>query len=793
MNVRNVNSFDVAGLDEDTNYFYRVRVIKSCGTRNSNVILTTPVEIPTAPNANVATNIFCRSFDTNWDVVTGVGSYRVEVASDADFMNIFVDQTVMTNTLNIAANIEPGTNYFYRIYSLIPCKESLASSPINLSTSSADCQVDNINCLVFTKNIISKTDPDCSDDNGEFDLQITSSTNAGIQVVFDASSGLNTFSVASPQNTLTINVTGVGAEAYNYEISDGLRNICPLEESFVELNPYETLKAVLVSTTSIVCPSELGVAVFTDFSPSGNYFYSIDGSPPSIPLEENNEVLGLPAGVSTVKIGESGDACPFQQDIIILDISPKVLVNATITPASCSAADGRVVINTTGVTGGSGNYIHFAFGPMGVPNPDEVTLPFYRSKLAAGQYEFTVTDDTNCANVIPIEISEPDQARPTITLNEPNCSTTGSIHVGFDDSVDSDRILSGRIMYTMTLMDMDKQVLETQNSNGSLLNYSFNDLWAGTYILITSNSVDPCAREEIITLAGSVSISFEYELQCVDANELGLHLFNIEGEAEVDYLLEVRDENDFNVVSPGITISLASGIQKITIKEEAFLSTKNEEYTLRLVQKQTTCTGEEKLFYDAPDELLIFEQLSVSKKETTPSLPDEPTGSITISGLGGGSQPKDNPFPYLIKIELKRATVPGQGLETNFDRVPVNSQTLQFEKIYDDIPSGVYEVEVVDHAGCGINFEVEVAIDTSLFIPNIFTPNGDNVNETFFIRNLSEEEDHLVISNRWGREVFSSTNYKNDWDGGKETEGIYFYVLSTSESKNYTGWVELVR
>jgi len=78
-----------------------------------------------------------------------------------------------------------------------------------------------------------------------------------------------------------------------------------------------------------------------------------------------------------------------------------------------------------------------------------------------------------------------------------------------------------------------------------------------------------------------------------------------------------------------------------------------------------------------------------------------------------------------------------------------------------------------------------------LFVPNIFTPNGDNSNETFFIRNLPANA-KLVITNRWGKQVFSSTNYQNNWTGDDVTDGTYFYRL-VIEGEAFTGWVEIMR
>lgn len=73
--------------------------------------------------------------------------------------------------------------------------------------------------------------------------------------------------------------------------------------------------------------------------------------------------------------------------------------------------------------------------------------------------------------------------------------------------------------------------------------------------------------------------------------------------------------------------------------------------------------------------------------------------------------------------------------------------------------------------------------------PNVITPNGDGINDTFVIRIDSKSEPvqapiskyyirvELVILNRHGRKVYESNDYKNDWGGNGLSDGTYFYVL----------------
>jgi len=86
-----------------------------------------------------------------------------------------------------------------------------------------------------------------------------------------------------------------------------------------------------------------------------------------------------------------------------------------------------------------------------------------------------------------------------------------------------------------------------------------------------------------------------------------------------------------------------------------------------------------------------------------------------------------------------------------------------------------------------------------LLIPNIFTPNGDGINDKFEIKGI-EYYDHPImkICNRWGDEVYINTNYQRDtfWDGNGLNEGTYyFWLVLKYKGKDiiHKGWVLLKR
>ena len=88
---------------------------------------------------------------------------------------------------------------------------------------------------------------------------------------------------------------------------------------------------------------------------------------------------------------------------------------------------------------------------------------------------------------------------------------------------------------------------------------------------------------------------------------------------------------------------------------------------------------------------------------------------------------------------------------------------------------------------------------TDLFISEAFTPNGDGINDVWYLRNAERyPQMEIRVYNRWGAEVFSSTNgYDNNWNGAYNDQSdplpssSYFYQidLEADGEIDFQGWV----
>jgi len=161
-----------------------------------------------------------------------------------------------------------------------------------------------------------------------------------------------------------------------------------------------------------------------------------------------------------------------------------------------------------------------------------------------------------------------------------------------------------------------------------------------------------------------------------------------------------------------------------------------------------------------------------------------PGGTIQFDGiLGNGTINWSNPTG-----ELNNSTIPN----------PVASPANDSVVYAFDYQNGLCSFEdsvlvYFDTTGCG----------TLSYISNAFSPDGDGVNDTWWIDGISLFPDnHVSILNRWGDIVAEFDNYNNSeivWHGKSKngyvlSAGTYFYTIDiTNSNTSLSGWVQLTK
>ncbi len=114
-----------------------------------------------------------------------------------------------------------------------------------------------------------------------------------------------------------------------------------------------------------------------------------------------------------------------------------------------------------------------------------------------------------------------------------------------------------------------------------------------------------------------------------------------------------------------------------------------------------------------------------------------------------------------------------------FQTVELSAQQSQLTRKY-----RVIAVKNGNSAITSMSNETEVTPTMYIYVPNSFTPNGDGLNDLFFVQGEAIQTFTMQVFNRWGDLIFESNDVNSGWDGkfnGKLVpQGAYVYKLSAS-------------
>jgi gliding motility-associated-like protein len=144
--------------------------------------------------------------------------------------------------------------------------------------------------------------------------------------------------------------------------------------------------------------------------------------------------------------------------------------------------------------------------------------------------------------------------------------------------------------------------------------------------------------------------------------------------------------------------------------------------------------------------------------------------------------------------------------QSNFSCEDVGTQTVvvTLTDSYGNSTSQTIKVTILS-SGIDVDFDgIDDACDDyintqKVEMPNGFTPDGDQINDTFVIPALAQfNKVTLQVYNRYGHAVYESAQYNNDWNGTSSFNGMelpddtYFYILNT-DGELHQGFVYINR
>ncbi len=680
------------------------------------------------------------------------------------------DPSAQSGTINVTVD-----------YNANGCSTSGIVQITVLSSTDAMCTGGNCASVVIVPKPEAAT---CTNSDGKLTFSIKPFTpainNTGIKITIDGTSSTNLSISRTNFNDTVFSALPVGTYDYSIEYGDPS---C-LKSGRVTIDQSGTVAAPVASDIiGPVCPgSATGSLTLAVPGETGNILeWSLDAglSDPFKPFTAGGQITGIPAGpapafeqVISVRRNIS-DPCYAAVTVVVAETVQDISAAFTITDATCNGNDGGI----SNIAASEGNGAPYTFSLDG--GQSFQTQNSFNG-LAGGGYSLRVRDAAGCEKDFPANVTFPGFINSVITKTDANCSNngnSGSISVRIDDPG------VFKVALTTDQFSQPADSLYLPYTNPAI---SFNDIPRGQYYVYVKSDNGECpTRSAPIDIFGVYPIRFDVEPDC-NENELSIGLINVTGDPN-GAPLEIQVFKKLSSDPPEIIYKQFPANGQIYLDHDlyAFLQTAGE-YQIKIVQfqNQVVCNLSSGIV-----DLNVPAPLTAQVGPVSESYPDIPTGKLDLTGFSGGMD------PYKVRIELdSAASIALQEYATNFEPPLINGNQ-EFEMAYQNIPAGRYQVIVTDSLGCTLTLVARVPLDKDLFVPNVFTPNGDGSNDVFFIRNLpgAPAVNQLIISNRWGKEVFASKNYQNNWDGEGVADGLYYYRLKVVDGDPITGWVEIMR
>jgi gliding motility-associated-like protein len=597
-----------------------------------------------------------------------------------------------------------------------------------------------------------------------------------------------TFSPSSSINSLQ-------AGAYDITVVDNNGCISQSNVNITEPTPL-TLNNAAVSDPLCVesCDGEIELLVSGGTAP---YSYNWFGTPNPVP---GNTAAGLCDGNYQFEVIDDNN-CIVYDNATITNPTPFVIDNISQTNTSCNGdCDGEIIVNSTDAIGYSIN---------GSPNQASGTF----SNLCAGDYMVRIENANGCQVDSLITITEPDVL--TISIDP-----QGSILCfGEQDTLQSFGS-GGTLPYTYNW------------DNGSTTNYTFVSPTVDTYYSVSISDVNGCQTaldSVLVEVSQTLSGTFPDDILECPGELVSLNMEGLDGQPGYEYYWEGLDDTSQNVSfvvdssqvivayiedqcgqqlidtininvnsSPNVSFTSSDDIGCAPFTVDIINTTplaemgSNCTWTIDGTQ-YTDCAGFTHTFtdpicYDITFEMETNEGCNFEMtEEYFICVVDDPVADFTFS-------PED-PTELTNQIEFYNGSSGEETYSWSFENNGTSTDEnpiLQFSGVNDEETIDAC-LEVTSIYGCkdsickSITFKPEFAV----YVPNAFTPDGDEYNKTFhpvFPPDVDIVKYELLIFNRWGEILFESHDYNIGWDGtyggSQVKDGVYIWKINLIEGES---------
>ncbi len=585
----------------------------------------------------------------------------------------------------------------------------------------------------------------------------------------------------------TVTVTPTSTTAYVASVTGGCAGIPFTDTVYVTVGAGNFNFGGSV-VTNPPCTANTGSITVNINGGSGTYGYSWNTTPP----QTTQTISNLAPGSYMVTVTDSISGCTKDTTFVLTNGSSlQVAIDSSVN-VSCNGGNSGVAYASA--SGGLGS-VTYSW------NTNPIQTNPTATGLSAGTYNVTVTDSVGCISVATVVITEPNAllVNPTMT-GMPSCN-------GGSDGTAIANANGGVSPYTYSWNTTPIQT--TQSASG---------LSAGQYsVTVTDANGCIATGNVLITQPAPISNNIQItNITCHNGNDGAITLTSSGGTAPYSYSwsTSANTSNTETGLSSGTVYVTTSDNQGCSVTDTIQI-TNPDSMSLVLTHTSASCNTADGTATanvtggNAP--YSYFWSVSNQTTQTADSLPVgmvsvvvmdangcTVSGSINIDTVNihtavAGADPTTGIAPLNVNFSNN-----SQNTTTYFWDFGDGNTSTDFAPTHTYLENGTYVVVLtsINSGGCMAYDTLIIDVINELIIPNVFTPNGDGVNDNLVFKNLHAFPDNrLVVLNRWGKTVFEKTGYQNDWNGGDQNDGTYFFILELNDKENtvHKGTITILR
>ena len=549
--------------------------------------------------------------------------------------------------------------------------------------------------------------------------------------------------------SIVTNVSG-GAAPYTFSWSDGTtaNDLTGISAGLYSVTVTDTLGCSAVQSEHLESPDSL-IAIANKFEPlcyqaaDGTILVTVNGG--TQPFNYNwstgdstQDITGIISGNYIITVTDA-KGCAANINIDLNEPDSIVVVADSIIPAACNGgADGSLDVT---IAGGTMPYIY---------NWSNGETTEDLANLEAGEYCLVVTDANGCvSDTFCFRITEPDEIVITQDVRDATC------HGGEDGAI------------TVTVAGGTPPFTYSWDTGGT--SDTLSGLEAGTYVLTVTDFI-LCEATASITVSEPAPFDFSSTIisnvSCDTAFDGSIVVDVTGGTAPYQFI--------WGDTTLGATLdSVGVGNYQVTVIDANLCEdTSSFNITGPTCNNPPVAVNDTAKIFTCSDEPVNIPVLDNDY---------DPDGdALSIAGIFDGPT--------------------NGGVSINLD------QTLTYIPFEDFVGIDTFYYIIADD-GLPQLFDTAMVVVTvlpcrpNIFIPNGFSPNGDDVNDFFEIVDIHFFPDNeLIIFNRWGNKIIDFNGYKNEWAGKNKNgedlpDGTYYYVLKLNDElgTSFTGYIIIHR